>query len=89
MPVDPTKVKACKAILFTEGTPEVEIKIISQFCRIGKGCDQNGNRMSENEEILTYLVTHLKSSVLHVKDWFQDTLTTLPNHNLVLVSCQV
>ena len=26
VPVDPTKVKACKAIRFTEGTPEVEIK---------------------------------------------------------------
>ena len=26
VPVGPTKVKACKSFLFTEGTPEVEIK---------------------------------------------------------------
>ena len=28
VPVGPTKVKACKSILFTEGTPEVKIKIM-------------------------------------------------------------
>ena len=42
-----------KSFLFSEGTPEVEIKntcliqleIISQFCPIGKDCDQNDDRM--------------------------------------------
>ena len=29
-------------------------KIISQFCRFGKDCDQNGDRMSENDEKLPY-----------------------------------
>ena len=29
--VGPTKVKACKSVLFTVGIPEVKIKIISQF----------------------------------------------------------
>ena len=32
-----------------------KIKIISQFCRIGKDCDQNSDRMSENDEKLPYL----------------------------------
>ena len=38
VPVGPNKVKACKFILFTEGTSEVEIKN-TQFCRICKDCD--------------------------------------------------
>ena len=53
--VGPTKVKARKSILFTEGTPEVEIKIIRQICRISKDCDQNGDRMSKNNVKLAYL----------------------------------
>ena len=28
VPVGPTKVKACKSVLFTESTPEVEIKVV-------------------------------------------------------------
>ena len=48
--VGPTKVKACKSVLFTE-----DKKIISQFCRIGKDCDQNKDRMSENNAKLPYL----------------------------------
>ena len=35
--------------------PDVKIKIISQFCRIGKDCDQNGDRMSKNDENLPHL----------------------------------
>ena len=31
------------------------IKIISQFCRIGKDCDRNGDGMSKNNEKLPYL----------------------------------
>ena len=29
--------------------------IISQFCGIGKDCDQNDDRMSKNDEKLAYL----------------------------------
>ena len=29
------------------------MKIIGQFCQIGEDCDQNGDRMSENNEKLT------------------------------------
>ena len=47
VPGGPTKVKAAKSVLITEGTPEVEINIISQFSQIGEDCDQNGDRMSE------------------------------------------
>ena len=43
--VGPAKVKACKSILCTQGIPEVEIK----------DCDQNDDRMSENDEKLPYL----------------------------------
>ena len=52
VPVGLTKVNACKSILFTEGTAEVEI---SQFCQIGKDWDQNADRMSKNDENLPYL----------------------------------
>ena len=30
-------------------------KIISRACQIGKDCDQNGDRMSKNDEKLQYL----------------------------------
>ena len=48
-------VKACKSIQFTEGVSNVKMKIISQFCWIGKDCDQNGDRMPKNDEKLPYL----------------------------------
>ena len=41
--VGPTKVKACKFFLFTEGSLKVENKIISQIVGISEGCDQNVN----------------------------------------------
>ena len=34
---------------------EAKIKIISQFCSIGKNCGQNGDRLSKNIEKLPYL----------------------------------
>ena len=52
MSIGLTKVKARKSILFTEGTPKVEI---SQFCQISKDCDQNADRMSKNDENLPYV----------------------------------
>ena len=36
VPVGPTKVKACKSVLFTEGTPEVEIKNKAIFALVTK-----------------------------------------------------
>ena len=30
--VGPTKVKACKSILFTEGIPEIKINYVSDVC---------------------------------------------------------
>ena len=38
-----------------------KLKIISQLCRIGKDCDQNSDRMSENDEKLPYLHQVTKS----------------------------
>ena len=35
--------------------PAWNIKIISQFCWIGNDSDQNGDRMSKNDEKLPYL----------------------------------
>ena len=55
VPVGPTKVKASKSILFNEGTPEGKIKLNSQFCWIAIDCDQNGDRISKNDEKLPYL----------------------------------
>ena len=58
------KKHARKSVLFTESTPEAwrqnnkhffDSKIISQFCQIGKDCDQNGDRMSEKDEKVPYL----------------------------------
>ena len=31
------------------------VKIITQFCLIGKDCDRNGDRLSKNDEKLLYL----------------------------------
>ena len=54
------KVQAHKYILFNEGIHEVEIKN-TQFCWIGKDCDQNCDRMSGNNEKFSNLRQVTKS----------------------------
>ena len=48
----PTKVKAHKSFLFTESSPKVENKehICCQMFGFSKGCDENGDRVSKNDE---------------------------------------
>ena len=61
MTVGPAKVRACMFVLFTKlslhyicsvfrGEDKKIISQICQICQIGSDCDQNGDRMSKNDE---------------------------------------
>ena len=45
----------CSNIVFWKANFFCNSKIISKFCWIGKDCDQNGERMSKNDEKMPYL----------------------------------